>query len=93
MPKRKIRLWLKLFILLIFLILGTLLYSRFIATSGLITKEYLVVNKNVPDSFYGLKIAHLSDIHYGETTNEKEIKKLVQRVNETKPDIIVITGD
>ena len=93
MPKRKIRLWLKLFILLIFLTLGTLLYSRFIATSGLITKEYLVVNKNVPDSFYGLKIAHLSDIHYGETTNEKEIKKLVKRVNETKPDIIVITGD
>lgn len=92
-PKRKVRLWLKLFILLIFFVVGTLLYSRFISTSGLKTKEYLIINKQLPNSFYGLKIAHLSDIHYGQTTNRKEIKRIVKQVNETKPDIIVITGD
>lgn len=92
-PKRKIRLWIKIVIVLILLITGTLLYSRFIATTGLITKEYLIVNEKLPNSFYGLKVAHISDIHYGQTTKNKEIKYLVKRINETKPDIIVITGD
>ncbi len=92
-PKRKIRLWIKVVVVLILLVVGTLLYSRFISTSGLVTKEYLVVNENLPEKFYGLKIAHISDIHYGQTTRKDEIKSLVKKVNETKPDIIVITGD
>ncbi len=92
-PKRKIRLWIKVVCVLVILISGTLLYARFISTSGLITKEYLVKNENLPESFYGLKIAHISDVHYMETTKQKEIEYLVKRVNETKPDIIVITGD
>ncbi len=92
-PKRKIRLWIKVVFTMILLISGTLLYSRFIATTGLVTKEYLIINENLPESFYGLKVAHISDVHYGQTTNEKEIEYLVKRVNETKPDIIVITGD
>ncbi len=92
-PKRKIKLWIKIVVALVLLIAGTLLYGRFIATSGLITKEYLVTNENLPDSFYGLKVAHISDVHYGQTTKKKEIEYLVKRVNETNPDIIVITGD
>ncbi len=92
-PKRKFRLWIKLLVAFILTILILLLYSRFIATSGLVIKEYLVKDENLPEAFYGLKIAHLSDIHYGQTTHIKEIKKIVQRVNETEPDIIVITGD
>ena len=43
-PKRKIKLWIKIVVALVLLIAGTLLYGRFIATSGLITKEYLVTN-------------------------------------------------
>lgn len=92
-PKRKIRKWLKITVGLILIIIGTICYSRFVATTGLITKEYLVIHKNIPNSFYGLKIAHISDIHYGQTTNDKDFQQLVSQVNETKPDIIVITGD
>lgn len=92
-PKRKIRLWIKIVFVIIILISGTLLYGRFVATTGLFTKEYLVVNENLPKSFYGVKIAHISDIHYGQTTKQKEIEYLIKSVNEAKPDIIVITGD
>jgi Predicted phosphohydrolases len=91
--KRKMKLWIKLLILFSVLVVGTLLYSRFIGTSGLYAKEYLVTNKNLPNEFYGLKIIHISDIHYGQTTNKKELETLVKRVNEYDPDIIVITGD
>ncbi len=81
-------------LVIIILILGLgLLYSRFIATSGLKVKEYKVVNNKITDSYHGLKIIHLSDIHYNSTTNEKELNNIVDKVNEIKPDIVVLTGD
>lgn len=69
------------------------LYSRYIATKGIIVNEYKVLNKNLSDDFYGLKIVHITDIHYGKTTFQKDLKELVKKVNLTKPDIIVFTGD
>ncbi len=79
-------------IIILILCLG-LLYSRFIATSGLKVKEYKVVNNKITDSYHGLKIIHLSDIHYNSTINEKELNNIVDKVNEIKPDIVVLTGD
>lgn len=74
-------------------LLSLLLYSRFIGTKGLNIKEYNVDNAILPTSFHGVKIVHLSDIHYGSTIKIKELKKLVKSVNELKPDIVVLTGD
>ncbi len=82
-------------ILVIFvcLINSILLYSRFIGTSGLIIKEYKITNSKLPSSFYGLKIIHMSDIHYGRTIKKKELLKIVAEINLRNPDIVVFTGD
>lgn len=79
-------------IVLIILLVIFILYARFIGTKGLIVKEYSI-KTNIPESFDGLKIVHISDIHYNRTIKEKELKKLVEKVNLINPDIIVITGD
>lgn len=71
----------------------TLLYSRFVATSGLVVKEYQVLHNTLPDSFYGFKIVHMSDIHYGRTISKKELLNVVTEINLLKPDIVVLTGD
>ena len=81
-----------LIIIILIVVLG-LLYSRFIATRGLKVKEYKVVNNKITDSYHGLKIIHLTDIHYGSTINEKELNNIVDEVNKLKPDIVVMTGD
>lgn len=70
-----------------------LLYSRYISTSGLIIKEHKIYNSNIPDSFHGTKIVHVSDIHYGRTILKEELNKLVTSINELKPDIVIFTGD
>ena len=70
-----------------------LCWAMFISTKGIIVKEYKVVNKDLPESFYGLKIVHFSDLHYGRTIKEKELKELVKNINLTKPDIVIFTGD
>lgn len=81
------------FVIIFFIFSALLLYSRYISTSGLIIKEYKVINKKVPDNFHGLKVVHLTDIHFGRTINEKEINKIKDSVNVLNPDIIVLTGD
>ncbi len=78
---------------IILIISGLLLYSRFIATSGLNVKEYKVVNDKIIDEYHGLKIVHLSDIHFGSTITENDLDHLVNKLNELNPDIVVITGD
>lgn len=75
------------------LIVSLLLYSRYIATKGIQVHEYKITNSNIPISMHGLKIAHISDIHYGRIIKEKELKKLVNKINETKPDIVILSGD
>ncbi len=81
------------FIFIIIIITGVLLYSRYIGTSGLKIKEYKIVNENFYNDYYGFKIVHISDIHYGRTTFDKDLKNLVKKINMVKPDIVVFTGD
>lgn len=81
-----------LFIILFFLVL-IILYGRFIGTKGLVIKEYKIIDDSFVDSFYGLKIVHISDIHYGDTTNKKDLEQIVEKINLLKPDIVIFTGD
>lgn len=83
-----------LFFLMLLLFFGFItLYSRFIGTTGLKIKEYKITNEKLPSSFYGLKIVHISDLHYGRTVNTKQLDKVVKEINLLKPDVIVLTGD
>lgn len=93
MKKHPIRNLIIFFLILTLIITCILLYSRFIATKNIQVHEYKIENKNFTDEYYGLKIVHISDIHYGRVTFEKELNELVTKVNKTKPDIIVFTGD
>ena len=50
--------------------------------------------EDLPESFDGYRIAHLSDMHLG-TFGDKTafVEKVVRRVDEEHPDLIVFTGD
>lgn len=85
--------WIKFFISIILIIIGIILYARFIGTMGLVTKEYTLSNSNLPKGFDGLKIVHLSDIHYNRAIAESKINSIVEEINLINPDIVVFTGD
>ena len=85
--------FLKILLVLFIIVVIVLIYSRFIGTKGLVTKEYKVTSSKISNNFHGLKIVHISDVHYGSTIFEKELDKLTIEVNKIKPDIIVLTGD
>lgn len=87
---KKVLKWL--FIVIVFII-GIVLYARFIGTMGLTTKEYVIMDKNVPDNFDGLKIVHFSDLHYNRAISLNKVKSIVNEINDINPDIVVFTGD
>ena len=69
------------------------LYALFIGSKGLKVKEYKIEVENLTKEYHGLKIAHISDIHYDESLNKNELEKIKDAINLLKPDIIVFTGD
>ncbi len=88
-PKNKKAIW----IMLLLIIVGLLLWSRFISTKGLIVKEYGITDNKLPLSFNGFKIIHFSDLHYGRTVDENKLEMIINKINELKPQLIVFTGD
>ena len=90
--KVRIRLWVKIVLFLIVLISLIFVYGRFIDTKGFKVNEY-TIKADIPDSFNGLKIIHISDINYLHTTSLDDLKKIVERINLINPDIVVFTGD
>ena len=93
---KKIKKGLKIFKILFLIILSIVsffFYARYISTYGIEIREYSKIYENLPKEYHGLKIVHISDIHYGNTTFKKEIKNLKKEINKLKPDILVFTGD
>ncbi len=85
-PKKHHRIRNSLFILIAVLAV-LLLDSRF----RLVTTEYELSYDNLPAAFDGFRIVQLSDLHmreYGEDNS-----RLIEKVSELQPDIIVLTGD
>lgn len=85
--------FIKFVLVLIVLCVGVYYYARYIGTTGLVIREYAVVNDKIPSSFHGFKIVQFSDVHYGMTTFSDELKNMVSTINSLKPDIVVFTGD
>jgi len=81
---KKLRLGIRLFILIL------LIWSVWGNQTVQITQMPLTFPE-LPESFEGFRIAHVSDLHNAEFGKENE--KLLTLLRQTEPDIIAITGD
>jgi predicted MPP superfamily phosphohydrolase len=48
---------------------------------------------NLPKSFQGFRIIHISDIHSGSFTDMNAVKRGIDLINQQKADLILFTGD
>ena len=82
-------------LLIILFIIGTIFYTytTYVSTTHIDVREYRVTNEKIPNNFNGYKIIQMSDLHYGSTMFDKDLKKIVNLINERKPDLVVYTGD
>lgn len=91
--KKRIQRSLRNVLIIILVFLSLIFYMHFIGTKGLVVREYKVESNKLPDSFHGFKVVQFSDLHYLTTVNNKELKIIVNKINELRPDIVVFTGD
>lgn len=87
--KLKLKWQIKLFLIIAFFII----YIFCIGTKGIFINDFTIKSNKISNSMNGLKILHFTDLHYGSTVNEKTLKKLIKKINLTKPDIVIFTGD
>ena len=79
-------------IIIVFLIIFVLmLIELYIDANCIQTTRFEVASEKIPASFDGYKILQLSDLHSKEFG--KDNKKLLQKIDDANPDIIVLTGD
>ena len=87
----KILMWIFIPLFIIFTVSYTCL--RYIGNIGIVVREYPVYSDDINEELNGLKIVQFSDIHYGKNSSIKDVKKLVNLINEINPDIVIFTGD
>ena len=80
---------------IILCVIGTIFFALFIWTvwgnTALMTNAVAISSSRIPAAFSGFRIAQVSDLHNAEFgENNAELLKLL---SESRPDIIVITGD
>lgn len=71
---------------------GTLLYGFRNKYNYQVVKQSLRFD-HLPESFRGLKIVHISDIHSGSFLDKQAVLRGVRMINDLKPDLILFTGD
>ncbi|MFD2307022.1 metallophosphoesterase [Enterococcus termitis] len=58
------------------------------------TKRYNVtIDSTVSDQQQKMNVVMISDVHLGYVNDEKKLKKIVNKINQLKPDVVFIAGD
>ena len=87
--KRKLK-WQIKFILLLVIVA---VYPFLIGTKGIFVKEYKITTNKISQNANGLKILQFSDLNYKSGLTDSMLNNLIIKINETKPDIVIFTGD
>src|SRR5467141_377362 len=49
--------------------------------------------RRLPKALDGLRIVHLSDLHFGPIVNPRHLERAIEAANDLDPDLIALTGD
>lgn len=79
-----------LFIGLSFLLL---IYGAWKVQRGPVVKHTEVIDRRIPTSFAGTRILQISDLHISHFVSMNYLVKVLRKVQEVQPDLIVLTGD
>lgn len=91
--KKYVLLFIKITFIIILLFFIIYFYTYYSSTKGIIVKEERLVDNHLPESFHGVKVIQFSDLYYGTTIFQDELKSLVKQINMRKPDLVVFTGN
>ncbi len=68
-------------------------YATFVEPYDYEVTQRDVFLRDLPASFEGFRITQVSDIHHSRLVSIEEVRRVVQLAQQTKPDLIALTGD
>ena len=68
-------------------------YGALVQRDDFRIREVDVPIPGLPDDLDGLRVLHLSDIHLSPFLSERELARVIDMSNETRPRLAVVTGD
>ncbi len=68
-------------------------YATIFEPNHVLVKSLDLWLPRLPAAFDGLRIAQISDIHYGEFLGEAHLSHAINLINAARPDLVAITGD
>jgi len=74
------------------LALGIAVYS-FVEARTIRSEHLTIPSSKLPSSSGRIRIVQISDVHLGLVNREARLKRIIDRVNAARPDILVSTGD
>ena len=72
---------------------GLALYAGEISRHELSVEEHTLRIARLPDAFRGMRIVQVSDFHYADFTEPFFVRETVRRINQLRPDMVLMTGD
>jgi len=72
---------------------GSILWGWAVGQRRLDVERIPVPVAGLPAPLAGLRIAHITDLHIGETLRADALARFIDQVNALEPDLIAITGD
>jgi uncharacterized protein len=91
-PKRK-RWFIGLGLTLSFLILLLFIWGAYQNSYKFKVEQVTIESPLLPASFDGFKVVQISDIHFVSWVGQAEFQKVINKINEQHPDLVVFTGD
>lgn len=83
----------KLFFLLAVILAGLLIYSRYIEPNTLVEKYENISSPYISENADPIKIAVFSDTHFSKDYDLEDFQKIINSIEENKPDFVFFTGD
>jgi len=72
---------------------GSILWGFLVGQRRVSVERIDLPMRHLPPQLAGIRIAHITDLHIGRQLRAPRLRKLLERVNELEPDLVVLTGD
>lgn len=90
---KKVIKFLSFLLLITCIIAGMVFYGTFVSVKNMNIVNTTITSHKIPDELNNFKIAFISDIHYGSYMNQERLKEMFYKINQAKPDVILLGGD
>lgn len=80
-------------IIIALVLAGIFFYSIFVSVENLTVSYHMIQSEKIPADMNDIQIAFITDLEYNHFMNKERFTKMIHKINEVKPDIILFGGD